>query len=550
MPVYNGAEYVAEAIESVLAQTYTNMEIVVVEDGSTDDGATRRVIERFGDRVKYIHQENMGVAGALNTGVANMTGEFFTWLSHDDLFLPGKIAAQVAFYQAIGREDVVLYSDYSIIDEGGQELFEVRFDKEYYATNPAVGLLNGSINGCTVFVPRTAFDRIGLFDLKMRHTQDYDLWKRMGAMYSFVHLPKVLVRTRTHPKQDSRQPAAVAEGEALWIDIVESKSEVEQALAMGSSRRYFKRMAEFLKQTPYQNAAARIAARAEASLDDVLVSVIIPFYNEVSLVVRAVLTVQAQSHKRLEVILIDDGSTENISELERLVANDPRLYLIRGPNQGAAAARNRGLDLAQGDYIAFLDADDTFLPNKIEIQLKAMQDTGKLFSHTSYHVVFPERGLGQGTIPSGRLLTGRAYPQIVAGCPIATPTVMLHRALVLGGARFREAERLGEDVLLWIELAREYEILGIDQPLSVVEWSSGSAAINLDKSIAGISGMLEAFKSIPYLSAQRVQIESLERARGDLEAQREKARAERGDLAPLLNEVFIKEIFDPARLAA
>src|SRR5215217_2153985 len=102
IPVYNGANFVAQAIDSALAQTYCNIEVIVVNDGSTDGGATDAIVRKYGGRVRYIVQENRGVGGALNTAISQMTGEVFTWLSHDDIHLPEKVARQLDFFQQIG----------------------------------------------------------------------------------------------------------------------------------------------------------------------------------------------------------------------------------------------------------------------------------------------------------------------------------------------------------------------------------------------------------------------------------------------------------------
>src|SRR6185295_17389252 len=91
IPVFNGARYVGEAIESALAQTWPNTEVIVVNDGSDDGGATQRAIERYGGAVRVIVKPNGGVASALNAGIAAMRGQWFSWLSHDDLYLPTKI---------------------------------------------------------------------------------------------------------------------------------------------------------------------------------------------------------------------------------------------------------------------------------------------------------------------------------------------------------------------------------------------------------------------------------------------------------------------------
>src|SRR5579872_6915564 len=115
MPVFNGGQYFKIALDSALAQDYPDVEIIVVNDGSTDDGETEKIALEKRDRIHYIHQENRGVAGALNTAISNMTGEYFAWLSHDDIHLPHKTSSQIAFLARLGRPDACLFSDYDLI---------------------------------------------------------------------------------------------------------------------------------------------------------------------------------------------------------------------------------------------------------------------------------------------------------------------------------------------------------------------------------------------------------------------------------------------------
>ena len=83
IPVYNGANYLREAIDSALAQTYSNFEVIVVNDGSNDGGETDRIATSYGEKIRYFRKENGGVASALNMGIKHMKGDYFSWLSHD-----------------------------------------------------------------------------------------------------------------------------------------------------------------------------------------------------------------------------------------------------------------------------------------------------------------------------------------------------------------------------------------------------------------------------------------------------------------------------------
>jgi glycosyltransferase involved in cell wall biosynthesis len=108
IPVYNGSNYLAEAIDASLAQTYQNVEVLVVNDGSTDGGASRDIALAYGDRIRYFEKENGGVSTALNFGIEKMHGEYFSWLSHDDLYLPRHIETQVETLLANPGSDCVI----------------------------------------------------------------------------------------------------------------------------------------------------------------------------------------------------------------------------------------------------------------------------------------------------------------------------------------------------------------------------------------------------------------------------------------------------------
>ena len=95
IPAYNASNYLKEAIESALNQTYKNVEIIVVNDGSNDGGQTRAVAEEYKEKIAYYEKENGGSSSALNYGIKKMNGEWFSWLSHDDVYYPDKIQKQI-----------------------------------------------------------------------------------------------------------------------------------------------------------------------------------------------------------------------------------------------------------------------------------------------------------------------------------------------------------------------------------------------------------------------------------------------------------------------
>ncbi len=201
IPVYNGSNYLSEAIDSALAQTYNNIEIIVVNDGSGDNGATEKTALKYGSKIIYFSKPNGGVASALNMGIEKMNGEFFSWLSHDDLYYPDKVEKSLKY---IRKENQIAYSDFEQVDE------KLRFLKSYRLKGMKNEkfmeyLLKHSIlHGCSLLIPKEAFLINGTFNEKLITVQDYEMWFRLLKNYEFVHVPKVLVKSRTHEEQGSR----------------------------------------------------------------------------------------------------------------------------------------------------------------------------------------------------------------------------------------------------------------------------------------------------------------------------------------------------------
>ena len=234
IPVYNGADFLREAIDSALGQTYGRVEVLVVNDGSTDGGATERVTLSYGDRVRYFSKPNGHVASALNYGIARMEGDYFSWLSHDDMYHPHKINLQVQALERAGPR-AVLYSDFEALDVLTGERRAVcqpgvpPAQFRWYLT------IDNSMHGCTLLLPRACFDECGTFDERLRTTQDYDMWFRIAARFAFVHVPGIVVTARQHPGQGSHQLRGVAleECNRLLSDFARALKDEELAGATG-----------------------------------------------------------------------------------------------------------------------------------------------------------------------------------------------------------------------------------------------------------------------------------------------------------------------------
>lgn len=207
------------------------------------------------------------------------------------------------------------------------------------------------------------------------------------------------------------------------------------------------------------------------------VSVIIPFYSHLDWLYEAIDSVLAQTYPIHEIILVNDGSNEDMAEF--LAKYGDKITYIYQENAGPAAARNNGIRRATGDYIAFEDSDDVWLPTKLEKQVSFMEATETMWSHTGFYYWWPS---------SGRLKevnTSRDYDDIREQrritTQLATPSMMIDaRVFKIDKLFFPENKRNGEDDQLYTELAKRYKISLVEEPLLKVrmrEDNSNSHAI-------------------------------------------------------------------------
>lgn len=199
IPVYNGSDFLTEAIESALNQTYKNIEVIVINDGSNDEGKTRNISLSYRDKIRYFEKKNGGVSSALNLGIHEMKGEYFSWLSHDDIYYFDKIEKQIEFLNKQNRKDVILYSDYELIDKYSK--FIRTFNVQHIEPFRICLLSSWPVNGCSTLIKKSILFNIGLFDENAKYTQDYCLWFKLAKNCKFVHMPECLIKSRIHNDQ-------------------------------------------------------------------------------------------------------------------------------------------------------------------------------------------------------------------------------------------------------------------------------------------------------------------------------------------------------------
>jgi len=228
IPAFNGAEFVAAAIESALAQTYADTEVITIDDGSTDE--TAAVLERFGSRIRVIRQPNRGLAAARNAGIALAGGEYVALLDADDTWEPAFLELAVARLAAAGGPVVGVSAGWVLTDRGGRPL--PRTGTVLHGTLGLSDLLRRCpFPPSTVTVRRAAVLAAGGFDDTLRAAEDWDLWLRLTAAGGvFIALDHCLCRYRVHEHNWSRDAERMRTGGLRALEKLFADSSLPAAL--------------------------------------------------------------------------------------------------------------------------------------------------------------------------------------------------------------------------------------------------------------------------------------------------------------------------------
>ncbi|MBD2091920.1 glycosyltransferase [Microcoleus sp. FACHB-1515] len=415
IPTYNYGRYLTEAIESVLAQSEVAAEIIVVDDGSTDE--TRAVVQPYRDRIRYIRQENQGPSIARNVGLRHAQGKLILFLDADDRLLPNILAAQIDRFAADLDLNLVV-NGWRLTNEQGDAIADLRlWESQLDLTLASFLKWRPVLPSATVF-RRSSLENIGGFDASLRYAEDVECILRLmlnGGKADW--LKKIGVCYRQHPHALTRNlDAQIRSFEQMYDRFFAQSNLPKPVQELECESRYcllvwlawrlqsvdrLDEMADYLQRsllyTPFSpvetiadwmrffSAAARTngnsfssyaltqtpqwqqLVRRAIAYRPPRVSVVIPSYNCAAYIVEAIESVLNQTYESVEAIVVDDGSTDNTRELLEPYA--ARIRYVYQENRGVASARNRAIHLARGELIALLDADDYFLLDKLVHQV-------------------------------------------------------------------------------------------------------------------------------------------------------------------------------------
>lgn len=220
-----------------------------------------------------------------------------------------------------------------------------------------------------------------------------------------------------------------------------------------------------------------------------LVSVVMPAYNSAQYITEAIDSVLQQDYPALEIIVVDDGSSDNTTKI--VARYGDKVSLLTQANQGSAAARNLGIRHANGKYIAFLDADDVWGPQKIRYQVEALATSGHKMAYSRFIRWYPDTN-GEYSLPETEfgmpinpntsqdgIVTGSLYAELLLDCMVWTSTVIVEKVELEKAGMFDESLRKGQDYDLWLKLSRQIEMVGLEKPTALYRIHPDSITSNV-----------------------------------------------------------------------
>ncbi len=524
IPCYNYAHFLPKAIESALSQDYPNKEIIVVDDGSPDN--TREVALSYGDRVRHVHQQNAGLSAARNKGIAEARHEFIAFLDADDWWTPGWLKAAMETFARLPEDYAVVACQWNFITPDGRrdgpKLLDQHWPREVTVEQM---LIRSRFQPSGVVARKTVLQACGGFDTTLRSTEDRDMWIRIAARHRIYCLKEPYAGVLSHPGSMSRNAARmkvnmqsvlgkarahdVLKGGRPWVWMQAQSFLLYQTAWMfrdsGDHRGAIRDLLHSMMRWPFflnphahdENFFFRLrtlrqflAEAVRGSFSPATVhprhsrnvisgtTVVIPAYNYAHFLPDAIDSVLSQQVTPLEVIVVDDGSTDNTREV--VARYGDRVRYIHQPNAGLSAARNTGIQAASHAWIALLDADDEFMPDMLRTlagRAASLPAEYGLLACASLRMDRDKRPIKTKQLQ--QRADGDVTPRaIVLHNQFVADAVLFRRDIAIRAGGFDTTLRSSEDRDMWIRMGRLCRIYKIAEPLVRVRMHGNSMSRN------------------------------------------------------------------------
>ena len=384
VPVYNGEDFLGQCLDSILTQTLEDIEVICVDDGSTDETASILQTYAFLDsRLKIITQENKGIAAARNKGMKEASGEYIIFWDSDDFFENNMLEKMLAKAQD-DNSDVVMCGHY-LFDNGIKEkVQDIEIQEEYLKKSPfkPEDLAQNLFDICpshawNKLVKKKLIEKNNIFfDERVSYAEDHLFSYCVLTSANKISLLKdclVYYRFNTIMQASSSKKDhfldVLKAGALLYTKIKEKHGKLYLQAVCKKIKGLMKDVLEGCSSEQKREGLLQIRQElseeildgifSDYSSSDVKVSIIIPVYNAASFLTKCLDSCLNQTLKEIEIICVDDGSLDNSLEiLNQYAQKDNRVIVIHQENQRQAIARNKAMDVARGQFIQFVDSDD------------------------------------------------------------------------------------------------------------------------------------------------------------------------------------------------
>ncbi len=454
MSVYNGERYLSEAIKSIQHQSFNNFEFIIVNDASND--TTAEILNQIDDpRVRvFTNQQNLGLTRSLNKALKHCRGEYIARMDADDLSHPLRFEKQLSFLERHPSHALV-GSSYYMVNETGTTVSLVGVLTESAQIKTGLKDQNWFGHG-SVMMRKSALDMAGGYDEEFRYAQDYDLWLRLSELYDVANIQEPLY---------------------FWRNT-------EHAISRHKAREQ-QHFAELAKRNALKRAQSRVEnSGTQRRQDSPKVSVIVPTYNRPDMLVGTLRSILNQTMRDFEIIVINDAGVEVEGIVNHLNRDGRIVYVRHANNKGLAAARNTGIKLAQGKYIAYLDDDDVFYPDHLETLVTFLENNDEFKvaytdAHRAHQVMEHERyTIVDRDTPYSYDFD---YDAILVNNFVPVLCFMHEKSCLMEVGLFDENLSTHEDWDLWIRLSRRFKFHHIKKMTCEFSWRRDGTSMTSSK---------------------------------------------------------------------
>jgi glycosyltransferase involved in cell wall biosynthesis len=386
VPIYNTEKYLHECLDSILNQSYTNFEVLLINDGSTDSSGTicQEYVERD-SRFRYFEKDNGGVASARNLGLERSEGTYITFIDSDDwvefnylevLYTALKendTDVAISTYKRFAQDGVFYLRSYS---KENDEFLNIgkRNRNSFLEILPKLGELDHSFYSISSKLIKREIIGNLLFDEQVSYAEDLNFFFRLYlGVESVVYVRDYTYIYRTHDASTSQNFNELKALHELEI----FKRMFQQIEKMGiTTFQYFRRLKNLVASRIAGFPTSKAIREYESFVSEVrervtypqpLISLVVPIYNVENYLWSCLDSIAKQTYSNIEVLLVNDGSPDDSSSIcQEFVAKDSRFRYIEKENGGLSDARNAGIAEAKGEFLSFVDSDDWIEPTYVE----------------------------------------------------------------------------------------------------------------------------------------------------------------------------------------